>query len=240
MKTGNLINSARALYEITPGTVVAGKAFIPDADKAIDTINGKRGSHFVINTISDNKQIRLNSRQYNNASGDSIGIQSKVDQRVTTTGVVRGFEMQPRVQAAVGCSRLVAFQGAPIIKGSSGVSGTVTNGVQCFRAELTDELGAGKTFGGDLVGYDVRGVAMESGHTYSANVDVVGFRMAASENSKAWDAVLKLASTQAGVWNDDPTTELNLPGGTVKGYIKVIVNNADRYIALYEIGNLAD
>ena len=59
-------------------------------------------------------------------------------------------------------------------------------------------------------------------------------------NSKNWDALFQLTGVSPGVWNDDPGTELNLPGGTVKGYIKVLVNDAARYIALYEIGNLAD
>ena len=233
-------NPVRDLYNVTPGTMETNKPYVPDDNLGIDQIKGKVGSHLVLLVNSNNKQVRINHRSYDNATGDTIGYTSKPNQTVTTTGDVYGAQMQPRVQAAVGANRLVGYQSAPIIKGSSGVSGTVTNGVQCFRAELTDELGAGKTFGDDLVGFDVRGIAMESGHTYSSNVHTCGFRMTNSENSKAWDAVMKLVSTQGGVWNDDPTTELNLPGGTVKGYIKVIVNNADRYIALYEIGNLAD
>ncbi len=235
-----MTNAVRDLINTTPGSVEAGKPIVPDSNAAIDSLKAKAGSHLILTVTDNDKQVRINHRSYNNATGDTIGYTSKPNQTVTTTGDVYGAQMQPRVAAAVGANRLVGYQGAPIIKGSSGVAGTVTNGVQCFRAELTDELSAGKTFGDDLVGFDVRGVAMESGHTYSSNVDVVGFRMTNSENSKAWDAVVKLVSTQAGVWNDDPTTELNNPGGTVKGYIKVIVNNADRYIALYELGNLAD
>ncbi len=233
-------NAVRDLINVVPGVAEALKAVVLDANAGIDAINAKSGSHLVLKVSNNNKQVRINHRSYDNATGDTIGYTSKPNQTVTTTGDVYGAQMQPRLAAAVGAARLVGYQGAPIIKGSSGVSGTVTSGVQCFRAELTDELSAGKTFGDDLVGYDVRGIAMESGHTYSSNVHTVGFRMAKSENSKAWDAVLKLASTQPGVWNDNPTTELNLPGGTVKGYIKVIVNNVDKYIALYDIGNLAD
>lgn len=235
-----MANPVRDLINVTPGTVEAGKPIVPDENAAIDNLIAKSGSHLVLKTTSDNKQVRLSHRNYTQATGDTIGYTSKPNQTVTTTGDVYGAQMQPRLAAAVGANRLVGYQGAPIIKGSSGVSGTVTNGVQCFRAELTDELAAGKTFGDDLVGFDVRGVAMESGHTYSSNVDVVGFRMAISENSKKWDAVMKLTSKEGGIWNDDPSVELNNPGGTVKGYIKVIVNNADRYIALYELGNLAD
>jgi hypothetical protein len=52
--------------------------------------------------------------------------------------------------------------------------------------------------------------------------------------------VLELTGTVPLVWNSDPSTELDLPGGTVKGYIAVLVNGAKRYIALYEQGNLAD
>ncbi len=233
-------NPTRDIYNVTPGTVEANKPIVPDENLGIDTLKGKSGSHLNLSVVDNDKQVRINHRSYTNATGDTIGYTSKPNQTVTTTGDVYGAQMQPRVAAAVGANRLVGYQSAPIIKGSAGVSGTVTNGVQCFRAELTDELSAGKTFGDDLVGFDVRSIAMESGHTYSSNVHTVGFRMASSENSKAWDGVMKLSGTQALVWNDDPTTELNLPGGTVKGYIKVIVNNASRYIALYEVGNLAD
>ena len=230
----------RNLYTVTPGTVEAFTPIVPDENLGIDTLKGKSGSHLNLSTVDNDKQVRISHKSYDNATGDTIGYTSKPNQTVTTTGDVYGAQMQPRLAAAVGANRLVGYQAAPIIKGSSGVSGTVTNGVQCFRAELTDEAGAGKTFSDDLVGFDVRGIAMVSGHTFDSNVHTVGFRMAASENSKTWDAVLKLSGTQALVWNDDPTTELNLPGGTVKGYIKVIVNNATRYIALYEVGNLAD
>ena len=235
-----MANPVRDLINAVPGKVEAGIPIVPDENVGIDALIGKKGSHLVLKTVSDNKQVRLNHKSYIQATGDTIGYTCKPNQTVTTTGDVYGAQMQPRVQAAVGCNRLVGYQGAPIIKGTSGVSGTVSSGVNCFRAELTDELTAGKTFGDDLVGFDVRGVAMESGHTYDSNVHVVGFRMDKSENSKKWDAVMKLTSKEPLVWSDDPTTELNNPGGTVKGYIKVIVNNADRYIALYEKGNLAD
>ncbi|KKN77075.1 hypothetical protein LCGC14_0364140 [marine sediment metagenome] len=235
-----MTNPVRDLYNVVVGTVTAGKPVVPDEEGGLDTFKAKKGSHLGLQVQSNDKQVRINHRSYDNATGDTIGYTSKPNQTVTTTGDVYGAQMQPRVQAAVGANRLVGYQAAPIIKGSSGVSGTITNGVQCFRAELTDEAGAGKTFSDDLVGFDVRGIAMVSGHTFDSNVHTVGFRMASSENSKTWDAVLKLSGTQGGVWNDDPTTELNLPGGTVKGYIKVIVNNVNKYIALYDIGNLAD
>lgn len=209
------MNPVRDLINVVAGVLSAGKPIVPDSDKQIDAINGR--------------PLKISSQRYTQTSGDSIGYQCKPDQRVTTTGDVFGAQLSPRVQAAAGCNRLVGHSSAPIIKGSSGVSGTVTNGVQCYRAELTDELGAGKTFSDDLVGYDVRGIAMESGHTYDSNVHTVGFRMGTSENSKAWDAVLKLSGTQAGVWNDTPGTEPS----TGDGYIKVIVNNSDRYIQLF-------
>jgi len=69
------------------------------------------------------------------------------------------------------------------------------------------------------------------------------FRIEKAENqtgSKNWDELFDLTGQSPDCWNDDPTTELNNPGGTVKGYVKVRVNAADRYIALYEKGNLAD
>ncbi len=224
-----MANPFRDLINVVLGTVEAGKPIVPDSNNGIDTLKGKAGSHLSLTVTDNDKQVRINHRSYNNATGDTIGYTSKPNQTVTTTGDVYGAQMQPRVAAAVGANRLVGYQSAPIIKGTSGVAGTVTNGVQCFRAELTDELTAGKTFGDDLVGFDVRGIAMESGHTYSSNVHTCGFRMTNSENSKAWDAVLKLVGTQAGVWNDTPGTEPS----TGAGYIKVIVNNSDRYIQLF-------
>lgn len=80
--------------------------------------------NFLINTVEDNKTIRLNSRDYAQATGDSIGLQSKPRQTVTTTGNVVGAEFSPRVSANVGCTALIALKADPVIQ--AGTSGTIT------------------------------------------------------------------------------------------------------------------
>lgn len=183
----------------------------------------------ILRTQTDSKTVKINSRNYRQATGDSIGSQSKPAQTVTTSGDVFGSQVSPRVSDAVGCGSLVGVQGAPIIKGSGTVTGTVNN-VKCFAAELTDETPstATKVFTADLVGYHARGVAMAAGHTYSGHV--VPFKVGNHENAKAWDAFLKL---DAALGTHSCTTSDDKTGNGKSGTLKVYAVSTLFHIQLY-------
>lgn len=48
-----------------------------------------------LKTTTDSKPVRINSRNYTQASGDSIGFQATPNQTVTTTGEVFGAQLKP-------------------------------------------------------------------------------------------------------------------------------------------------
>src|ERR1035437_1058754 len=74
--------------------VVGGALVIRDSSTA-----GGFGA-VAINSASDSQPVKLNSRTYSQATGDSMGAQLKPDQIVTTTGNVYGLQATPRVESA--------------------------------------------------------------------------------------------------------------------------------------------
>jgi len=187
--------------------------------------------HVEINTEDDDKNVRLNSRDYARTSGGSCAVQSKPNITVGGSGVdVHSFEASPRFADEAGGRDCIGFKSNPILKGDTG---TLTGALRCFEGKLETNYGDNRTTAVMAVleaMSDVRGTVTQGPTVILVN----------KGDYKVWESVMELKGAEAGVWNNDPTTELNNPGGTVKGYIKVIVNAVDRYIALYEKGNLAD
>jgi hypothetical protein len=122
-----------------------------EASLGVGSVSGQNN---VINTVSDDRTVRINSRSYTQATGDSIGFQSKPNQTVTTTGTVRGGEISPRVAAGVGAGELTALQIYPTLKGATGA---VTNviGLDLIICE-DDQESPGRTISGDVTGIKVR------------------------------------------------------------------------------------
>jgi len=207
--------------------------------QTIEQLQAATAQNLLIETVSDDKQVRINSRSYTQASGDSIGFQSKPSQTVTTTGTVRGGEVSPRLQSGIGAAELAGLQVYPTLKGSAAaaITGDVL-ALDVLACEDDQESPSGTPFtiAGDVIGMKVR-----SNFTVNPTGHVVPFKIMTAEKANGtWDALFKFQGTQAGSWNADPGTELDNPGGTVKGYIKVLFGSTARYIALYEAGNLAD
>ena len=71
--------------------------------------------HAQLNTVEDNKTVRINSRDYNQTSGSSIGLQAKPNQKTTTTGDVIGAEFSPRANDA-GSGAIIALKADPTVK----------------------------------------------------------------------------------------------------------------------------
>lgn len=197
-------------------------------------------AHLDVETTNDGRTVRINSRSYDQTSGSSIGFQSKPAQNTGSSGNIIGGEISPRVNSGValsGSGSIIGLHVDAYLKGTA--AGTIAGDVRGLQVELvTDDAGT-RTISGNVSGIRIR--TAFSATTITGKFAAIRIeKNEVQTNSKNYDAVLLLTGTVAGVWNDDPTTELNNPGGTVKGYIKVIVNGQDKYIALYDKGNLAD
>ena len=190
--------------------------------------------HFYLETVQDNKQVKINSRDFSQATGSSIAFQVKPAQTVTSTGSLIGGEISPRLNNDIDIANVIGLHVDAYLKGTA--TKTVSGDVRGLQIELvTDDSGTNTVSG------DVSAVRIRAAFSASTLTGVMApFRVEVAEtqtNSQAWDCLFELTGQSAGVWNDDPATELTL---TAKGYIKVIVNGADRYIPLVEIGSMAD
>lgn len=186
------------------------------------------------------KTVRINNITNTGTANDFIGFQVKPAQGASTAQSLKGGEVSPRLNSGValtGSGSIIGLHVDSYLKGTA--AGTVAGDVRALNLELvTDDAGT-RAITGNVNAIRVRSAFSSSGITGK----FVPFRVEKAEaqtNSKNYDALFDLTSTSSDCWNDDPATELNNPGGTVKGYIKVLVNSQPRYIALYEKGNLAD
>lgn len=181
--------------------------------------------HMDFQTTSDNRTIRLNSRNYA-SSGNNIGFQSKPAQAVNGADIT-GCEISPRVNNGFTMSgSVIGAKVDAFLRGTS--AGTITGDVRALNLELvTDDAGT-RTISGNVNAIRIRSAF--SGTTISGKFVPIRIEKAETQtNSKQYDAVLELPSTNAGVWNDAPGTEPT----TADGYIKVLVNGNARYIQLY-------
>lgn len=182
--------------------------------------------HMILNTTSDNKQVRINSRSFTQATGDSIGFQSKPSQTVTTTGSVFGGQISPRLQSAIAAGNVIGLDANCDLKGTA--AGTVSGDVRALNLELvTDDAGT-RDIGGNVNFIRMR-AAFSAGTITGKFVPIRIEKAEAQTGSEQYAAVLELPSTNAGIWHDDPGTEPS----TAAGYIKVFVNGNARYIQLY-------
>jgi len=171
--------------------------------------------HMELQTVKDDKQVRINSRSYTQASGGSIGFQSKPSQTVTTTGDVIGGEVSPRVQSAIGFGTAKGLHVDFDMKGTGGGNGT---NVWVTEIECIAPASSGRTISGDIAFTRYRsgleGITV-SGH-------VVPIKVAPHEG-RAWDGLVKvpvnttLAAKQTG--------SAALPANV--GWIRVVVTDAD-------------
>lgn len=183
------------------------------------TIGG--GQNFALNTTSDNTQVRINSRSFTQASGDSIGFQSKPSQTVTTSGTVQGGQISPRVQAAIGAATLIGLHVDTDAKGSTGGNITTIRGLEL---EIVSDASSGRTI------TDVEAIKFRTNLDATVSGNVVAFRIPTGEAAGGqWDALAKIDNV-ANVFDDTDSGT----SSTKAGFIKVIVNGNARYIRLYD------
>lgn len=180
-------------------------------------VSGGGGGNLGIQTDYDNKTVTINTRNYTQTSGDSIALQSKANQSVTTTGTLWGGQIQPRLASGVGAANLIGLNVEPILKGGTG---TISSDVQGIQTNFSDDGTAGRTISGDVAGIRayVQLVATVSGDITVLKVEESG--------SNKWEYLAKLPN-DASIASTTGTT------ATQAGYIKVKIGSTDKYIPLY-------
>jgi hypothetical protein len=172
-----------------------------------------------LNTTTDSKPVRVNSRDFTQATGSSIAMQAKPNQSVATTGDIIGAEFSPRIAQGLDCGALIGATIEPILKGTAG-AGTVSD-VRGIEVNLTDENVAGRTITNDVVAMNT--VMQLANHTVSG--DVVVLKVGANEGAQQWDYLFKLPeSAMAGVAGTP---------GTNGGWLRIKVGATPKYIPLF-------
>lgn len=141
-----------------------------------------------INSMVDNKTVKINSRDYVQASGDSIGFQTTPNQTVTTTGEVYGAQFKPRAASNVGVGSVNGVGIDAELKSGTGSASGDVRGMNVYLGAT----GSG-TISGDAVVIRARAEV-------SATVtgDVVFAKILSHEGSKSWEGLVKFVSSADG------------------------------------------
>ena len=213
-----------ALSDVTPGTVAAEKVIIPDKNKGIDLIYGKSGSHLVISTnptSSDDKNVRIGSRNIVQTSGSHSDAQIKPNQSVTGTASVVGLEVSPRFAAGIAGADLVAIKADPLLKAGTG---NLSGKVAAVEANIDFGTSGTRTITGDVSAFESF-LAIPSTYTYSGDISFLRVR---AVNIKAWGQFLNLDDTATGV-----DTASDPSAATQDRWLKVMVGSTQYYLRMY-------
>lgn len=179
-----------------------------------------------LRTYDDSKPVKINSRNYTQTSGNSIGFQVKPSQTVTTTGEVIGGEISPRLQNGINAAVIKGLHVNVDLKGTS--TRTISGDVRGLEVELTTSNSGTSTIDGYVTGLRFRSAF--SATTLTGEFSAIRFEFPeAQTNSQTYDEVFQFTGTIPLVWNNTPGTEPS----TADGYLKVEVNGTDRWIQLY-------
>ena len=186
--------------------------------------------NLVLQAKAAGKKILINSFTSTDTASSIMGFQSKPAAGASTGQNVIGCEISPRVNDTFALTGTGTLIGAHIDAYLKGTTGNVGGDVRGAQIELvTDDAGT-RTISGDVIGLRMR--AAFSG-TITGNMIAFSVEKAETQtNSKQWEYLFELTGDNGLIWRDDYTTEVST-AGSVAGAIKVLVNGADRWIALY-------
>lgn len=173
-------------------------------------------------------EVRINSRTTVQASGDFIGFQSKPRQGAASSGSVYGCQIGAQISDGIALSGSGSLIGAHVdtyVRGTA--AGTIAGDVRGLQIEMTTDDAGTRTISGNVSALRFR--AAFSATTITGKFVPIRIEKAETQtNSKQWDAVLELPSTNTGIWEDGAVTS-----ATAAGFIKVLVNGNARYINLF-------
>lgn len=189
---------------------------------------GRNGLDLTIVTNTDSKTIKLNAKDYTQATGDSIAFQTVPNQTVTTTGEVFGGQIKPRIANTISAATCNGLGVDSELKGTGAT--TVTGDLRIFNTYL-GAAAAAHVIGGDAVGWRAR-------QEISTNPtgDITLMKVLNNEGSQGWDAFVKFVSSGDGaiaLGSHSMTTSSDKTGNAKSGTIKVKANDTLYHIQLY-------
>lgn len=170
-------------------------------------------SHLDIETLADDKRIRLNDRNYAATTGDIIGFSCKPAANASGTQTVYGGQISPRANDNVDVAALVGLQVEPILKGATVLA--VAGDMRALDVRLTSE--GANTVGGIAGGiflYNQLKSATFTGGVYPIVVKAHG-------DTQAWTGLMEIPSGITNAAN----------GGGADVYINITINGTAARIA---------
>ena len=177
--------------------------------------------HITINTVY-NKNVRINSQTFTTAAS-IVACQIKPRAGVAMTNDIIGLELMPGLNSTfTSTAGIVCCKAEPYIHSTAGA---ITGDVRGYEVSLGKPSGAG-TITGVMSGIKFvhNGNATVTGGVYPIYVVTHG-------DALAWSGFALLPDDSV-VANDEDTGT----SGTKRGYVKLTVGSATRYIRLYDTG----
>src|SRR3990167_7326366 len=145
----------------------------------LDKITARTDQHLTIDTATDSKNVRINSRNFPATTGDAIAVKIKPAVSVTKTADgLKGLEVSPRVNSGIAMA---------------GASGTVI-GIHAdvyLKGTAAGAIGVRAAFSASITGKMIP-IRIEKAETQTGSLQ--------------WDAVLDLPSTNGNIWTDAGVT----------------------------------
>ncbi len=194
-----------------PADAPAGGAALAELLDSTLTLKAVADDHFYINTQQDGKNVRINSRDVTQATGDHTAVSIKPSKSADGSGGLTGLEVSPRFQAGMGGNDLRAILGDPVLKAGSG---DIAAQVVAFEANIDFGTSGTRTITGDVSAFSSF-LAIPSTYTYSGHVAFLRIR---DVNVRGWDAFLNCDSNGNGAMTDSDK-DGNSAGHTLKVYV---------------------
>lgn len=190
--------------------------------KHIYTVSNPRDIyHGGLDTVADNRNIRINSRNYAGTTGDSSAVQIKPNRSVTGTASVTGLEISPRFANGVGGANLIGIKADPLLKAGTG---DLSGQVAAIQANIDFGISGTRTITGDISAFESF-LAIPSTYTYSGDVAFLRVR---GVNIKGWDYFMNIDDANTGV-----ETLASGTYSTAEGYLKIVIGTTDYRIPYY-------
>ncbi len=185
------------------------------------------GQHVLLNSITDGKNVRINSRNVTQTSGDHSGVQIKPNQTVATASIT-ALETSPRFASGIAGTNLVAIKADPVLKGTTGNVGGQVVGVQ---VNIDFGISGSRTITGDIAAFEAFLAVPSSGMTYSALVAVMRVR---TVNVRAWDGLFNFDDANTGAASATADGMFKDPEGDQEaGFLTIHIGSTKYEIPIY-------
>lgn len=190
--------------------------------EGLEYMRFEEGNHTQIFTVSDTKNVRINSRSYTQTSGDASAVQIKPNQTVATAGIT-GLEVSPRFASGIAGVSLVGIKCDPVLKGSG--TGTLSGSVTGIQVNIDFGLSQTRTIDGDVSAFESF-LAVPSNMTYTGHVSFLRVR---TVNIRAWEQFLNVDDENTGI-----TTSTDPSAATQDRWIPCVIGDDQYYLRLYD------